>query len=71
MNSHTRLTRLRALVRQLEENGPSPERDALLREMRERMTLLEIGAQESSGWSRRDRDAAELADPGAAVVLLS
>jgi hypothetical protein len=53
--SQDRLSRHRSLTRDLEATPPSPERDSLLRELRERISLLEIGAPEVSGWRQGGR----------------
>jgi hypothetical protein len=47
-----RLIRLRALAACLDTAPHSPERDALLRDTRARITDLEVGAHESTAWSR-------------------
>jgi hypothetical protein len=55
MSELPRIARLRALVVELQESTPSPERDALLREIGTRLATLETGAPRSvvDAWQRR------------------
>jgi hypothetical protein len=54
MASQNRLARLRQLARELERSSRSAARDVLLRDIRERIVLLEIGAYESRAWQKQE-----------------
>jgi len=50
MSDYGRVSRLRALISELERAAPSDERDAVLRSARDRLSALELDRQEPSAW---------------------
>jgi hypothetical protein len=50
MSDPGRVSRLRALIQDLERSSPSEERDAVLERARERLGALELDRQQPSAW---------------------
>ena len=50
MSDYGRVSRLRALIAELEQAAPSEERDAVLLRARNRLSALELAWQEPSAW---------------------
>ena len=50
MSDYGRVSRLRTLIRELERSAPTEERDAILRQARDRLSALELSWQEPSAW---------------------
>jgi len=53
MSDHGRVSRLRALVQELERSAPSEERDAVLERARDRLSALELAWEQPSAWPSR------------------
>jgi len=51
-----RIARLRRLIAELEHVAPSSERDALLRQARERVVLLQTGEPQVGPWQSKRSD---------------
>ena len=50
MTEHGRVSRLRALIQDLERSSPSAERDAVLERARDRVSALELAWEQPSAW---------------------